>query len=195
MTRNPHLPLRLWRLGPWNSNPLMRGSDRCQTVIRLLVIALALLAVPLAGAGGTAAYAGSVERIKVDNAGKTAVTATLTAEPEPKGPFARYAPPRYEAPVRWERDGRTETATLVVDHTATAGSEVPLWIDEAGRPTSMPRLPSSAAWDGIGTAAAILMAVWVSAVAIDRSIDYLLTRRRGIRWEAELRELSRPIET
>ncbi|WP_067537108.1 hypothetical protein [Nocardia crassostreae] len=108
MSRNPEPGLRLWRLRPWNSSPLMRGSDRWQATCRLLMIALALLAVPIAGVAGTAAYTNSVARIEADNAVKSPVMAEVVSEPRSTAPAARLTRPRYEALVRWAREGHGE---------------------------------------------------------------------------------------
>ncbi|MBH5143639.1 MULTISPECIES: hypothetical protein [Rhodococcus erythropolis group] len=50
-------PVRWWRLRPWSENPLMRRSDRIESVVILIVAVTVLLLVPLAGAIGTAAHA------------------------------------------------------------------------------------------------------------------------------------------
>ncbi|MFD6463900.1 hypothetical protein ACFWFG_38600, partial [Streptomyces roseolus] len=56
MPKQPRPAARMWQLRPWNSNPLMRGSDRCETLVRMLAALAVLVAVPLAGAAGTASY-------------------------------------------------------------------------------------------------------------------------------------------
>ena len=49
-------PIRLWRLGPWSRNPLMRGCDRLRSAMVLIGVFFVLLMVPLAAAVGTETY-------------------------------------------------------------------------------------------------------------------------------------------
>lgn len=186
---------RLWRLRPWNPNPLMRGSDRCQVVIRMFVVALALLAVPVAGTVGTCAYTSSAESIAASNAGKVRVVATVVTAPRRATSFTGSALPRYEKTVRWEHGGRIETATVPSEATAVVGAELPMWLGPDGRPADPPRQPAGAAADGICIALVVLVASWCAAVGIDRRATRLLDRRRAVRWDAEWRGYSRPIET
>lgn len=48
----PSLSIRIWRARPWNANPLMRVTDRFESLIRVLAVVVILVAVPTAAAAG-----------------------------------------------------------------------------------------------------------------------------------------------
>lgn len=56
MTMYAVFPIRLWRTGFWNPNPMMRTSDRFQSVVNVLAIAVVLAAVPIAATIGSETY-------------------------------------------------------------------------------------------------------------------------------------------
>ncbi|NNH69332.1 hypothetical protein HLB23_05505 [Nocardia uniformis] len=194
MSDSTALPLRLWRVQPLSANPLMRTSDRFEAVIRVLAIALAMLAVPLAGAAGTAAYTSSAERIRTDNSAKTVVTATVTGDPERKIRAEHNGTEEwFEAPVRWSLEGRSAMANVSVPGSTAAGDAVPVWIGPDGTPTGAPQSPGAAAAHGIARGLLVLLAIWGGSVAVVVFVDLLLSGRRNARWESEWRSLNRPL--
>lgn len=62
MSRKDPVVVRWWRLRPWSPNPLIRGSDRIETVAVIVMVAVVVLLVPIAGAIGTVSYAQLTER-------------------------------------------------------------------------------------------------------------------------------------
>lgn len=194
MSYSSTLPLRLWRVHPLSTNPLMRASDRFEMVVRVLVIALALLAVPMAGAAGTATYTSSAERIRAENSSKVLVTGTVTADPVRRIKAERYGGEEwFEASVQWYVDGRATTATVGVPAAAERGDDVPVWIGPDGTATGAPQSPDVAAVAGISRGLLVLLAVWSGAVAVIALLDWLLSSRRSARWESEWRCLNRPM--
>nr|WP_157171165.1 hypothetical protein [Nocardia araoensis] len=175
----------------------MRASDRWEALLGLLVGMVVVIAIPVAGAVGTAGYTGAGERIRAENSAKVAVTATVVGEPAPVATTARYdgAEVRLEAPVRWSHDGREGAATVEVPGAVESGSRITVWFDPTGKPTTPPRPSSDAAWAGIAFGSVALLEMWCGATAVLLSTGWLFGRLRCARLDAEWRRLSRPIGT
>lgn len=62
--------------GPGSSNPPMRPSDRCEVMLRLVVVVVVLAAIPAAGTAGSAAYVAAGDRIRAENSGKASAVST-----------------------------------------------------------------------------------------------------------------------
>ncbi|WP_456237940.1 Rv1733c family protein [Nocardia terrae] len=190
----PSLPTRLWRVRPWNPSPLMRVSDRAEVVLRAVAVVVVAAAVPVAGAIGSVSYTGAQARIEAQDAGKVKVSATETADavrlPDPDH-YAGHQD-RYQAPVQWNIDGKTATATVDVTGPQPAGSTVTLWVKN-GQPTLAPARPGAAAAEGIGTGLAVLVETWCAAAATVWFTGTVFDARRYARWEREWRGINRPI--
>ncbi|AYF76296.1 hypothetical protein D7D52_23475 [Nocardia yunnanensis] len=179
---------------PWNTNKLMRVSDRVEVVLRAVAVIVVAAAVPIAGAIGTASYTGAQARIAAQDAGKTRVTATETADAVRLPDSDRYVgnQARYQAAVQWTADGKTGTATVDVPGPQPAGSAVALWVKD-GQPTIAPSRPGAAAAEGVGTGLAVLVETWCAAAATVWFTGTVLDARRYARWEREWRGINRPI--
>ncbi|WP_433561362.1 Rv1733c family protein [Nocardia sp. CA-151230] len=190
----PSLPTRLWRVRPWNRNPLLRVSDRAEVVLRAVAVVVVAAAVPVAGAVGSVSYTGAQERIAAQDAGKVRVTAIETADAVRMPDSDHYAgnQARYQAPVQWNSDGKTETATVDVPGPQVAGATVTVWIKN-GQPTRAPARPGAAAAEGIGTGLAVLVETWCAAAATVWFTGTVFDARRYARWEREWRGINRPI--
>ncbi|MGW4093518.1 Rv1733c family protein [Nocardia sp. NPDC004750] len=197
MPRYPSRTVRLWRWRPWNGNPLMRTSDRWEALVRLFAAMAVLIAVPLAVVVGTDGSTKAAERIRVENSAKVAVTATVVRAPEPVLTVAGQddARARFQAPVRWSREGREGSATVPVPGAAEPGSHVTVWFDSAGKTTAPPRPYSDALWAGVALGAVIFVGICFGAMVLALSTGRLLDRIRGARLAAEWRRLSGPIGT
>ncbi|MGW4242627.1 Rv1733c family protein [Nocardia sp. NPDC004722] len=190
----PPLPTRLWRVRPWNTNSLMRVSDRVEIVLRAVAVVVVAAAVPVAGAIGTVSYTGAQARIAAQDAGKVRVSATETADAVALPDSDRYAghAERYQAPVQWNIDGKTATATVDVPGPQATGATVSLWVKD-GQPTLAPSRPGAAAAEGIGTGLAVLVETWCAAAASVWFTGTVFDARRYARWEREWRGINRPI--
>lgn len=195
VSMRPILAGRLWRVRPWNPNPLMRASDRVEVVLRALAVVVAVAAVPVAGAVGTVSYTGAVTRIAAQDVGKTQVSATETADATrvPDGDKYGAYQDRYQAAVHWTFDGHAQTATVEVPGPQAAGARVSLWIGKDGQPVLAPARPGAAAAEGVGTGLAVLVETWCAAAASVWFTSTVLDSRRHSRWEREWRGINRPI--
>ncbi|WP_328401625.1 Rv1733c family protein [Nocardia sp. NBC_00403] len=178
---------RLWWMRPWNPNPLLRPSDRLEAVLRIIATLVVLVAIPIAGALATTAYTSDAARIRTEDAAKTAVSATITAEP---GQLKAHL---FEAPVQWTRDGRPGTATVRVSSKASLGDQVVVWLDSDVLPTTPPHPPGVAAMTGIGVGVVVLVATWFAAWSLVKGSGWLLERHHDAQCARQWRQLNRPI--
>jgi hypothetical protein len=189
----PSLSVRVWRARPWNTNPLMRATDRFEAVVRILAAVAVLLAVPVAGAAGTAGYRAAAVRISSDNAAKSVVTAMITGEPKRAvvlSARAEVTEYHFQAPVRWNQDGRSGTATVEVSAAAKRGDEIPVWLNPDGSQTGPPQRSSVASGKGIGAGLAVLVEIWAGALAVVVVTAWALDGRRRAHWEREWRQVA-----
>lgn len=191
MSQYPSLSVRIWRTRPWNTNPLMRASDRFEALVRMLAVAAMLVAIPIAGAAGTAGYTAAAARISSDNSAKVAVTGTISGEAKHTATVSarsEVTESHSEAPVRWNQDGRSGTATIQVPDTATRGDEVTVWLAPDGTPTGPPQRSRVAVGNGIEVGLAVLVAIWGAVLALVALIIWTLGARRRAGWEREWRQ-------
>ncbi|BCK56031.1 Rv1733c family protein [Nocardia wallacei] len=186
---------RWWRTAPWSRNPLLRVSDRFESGVRVMAIVVALGAVPVCGAIGTAGYTDAQAEIRADNAAKTQVTATITDEPVRVSAIVNdTGDNRYETVVRWSEGGETGQASTDVDPTARPGDHVTLWVGRDGRPTNPPVPVGTAAWRGIGLALGFLVEIGTCIAVMVWLTTWLVDRCHRAQWAREWRTISRPIE-
>lgn len=165
----------------------MRPSDRWESALWLLVTAVVLVAIPLAGAVGTASYSAAGERLREERARLTSVTATVRETPSrsvtigPRG----YAVERHTARVAWSEAGRGGTAVVDTPASASAGDSLVIWLSGDGRPVSAPAGPSAAVSAGISAGVVMLSATVGGALAIAWGAGRLLQSRRRAAWARE----------
>ncbi|MEV5837613.1 hypothetical protein [Nocardia sp. NPDC052112] len=195
MSQYPALPTRWWQRRPWRSTPLMRGSDRIEALVWLFAIIVMLIAVPVAGAAGTAGYTAAASRIQVENATKVAVPATITAKPERIVTVDAYGTTteRFEATVRWDQSGRSGTKTTEVSDNSALGDEVRVWLDGDGKATTPPERSAVAASRGVGIGMTVLVTIWSGAMLVGYGVSLLLRARSYAALDREWRGMSRPV--
>ncbi|MFE9325009.1 hypothetical protein ACIHDR_19265 [Nocardia sp. NPDC052278] len=195
MSEYPSLSTRWWRRRPWRTSSLMRVSDRVEPVVWLFAIIVMLVAVPVAGAAGTAGYTAAASRIRLENATKVAVPATITTKPERIVTVDAYGATteRFEATVRWDYNGNSGTTTTEVPGKSAPGDAVQVWLDRGGNLTTPPVRAINAASSGIGIGLTILVTVWSCAMLLGYGIAGLLRARRYAALDREWRGMSRPV--
>ncbi len=167
-------------------NPLVRVSDRIEAVAILLVVAVALLAAPIAGAVGTAVHDSLVHRYASDRASRQQVTATVTADGalEPRA----YEEP-FLTPIRWNFAGVAHTAEVRSYH-MKAGEQLSIWVDTTGDRTTKPLTDENAATQAVVTGFGLWFAAVGAASAIWTVLRLRLNRSRYAAWDRELDDLA-----
>ncbi|MEV6558249.1 hypothetical protein AB0M22_21220 [Nocardia sp. NPDC051756] len=180
---------RVLAMRPWNPNPLMRRSDRIESWIRIVVAAVCLATAPIAGSVGIAVYTTAVQQIRVANAAKIEVVATVVDDPEA---FGRTRPAF--ATVRWRRAGVSGTAIAPVPSIANRGDRIRIWLDADERPTTPPIGPAKATTAAIRAAAVVLLGACGVAVVVTESARWCAIRYQSFRWDQRWRRFDRPVE-
>jgi hypothetical protein len=192
-----HAKLRLnedlARLARWlgfDRNPLRRGTDRVEGALRLVMIILAVLAVPTASiAAGRWADHYALHQAQVQRTIDHQVTAVLLRDAPTIGTPDPYTSVQTAwVPARWQPPGQPpRTGEVLAAVGARKGSTVRTWIDRSGAVTDPPLDHHVVAGDVVMAVTAtlllsglLLMAAWALA---RRSLD----RRRLRAWETEWR--------
>ncbi|WP_410582565.1 hypothetical protein [Amycolatopsis sp. lyj-108] len=192
MTAQPRTPITWWRRIHPGRNPLARTSDRVETALVIGVVLVALLALPVAAALGSDAYADRMRQVTEQAADRRPVTARLLADAPPLAIRIDGTPFREKSaiPARWTADGVIREVPINVENGALAGDEVTIWLDFAGEVVAAPVTPDDAAGTGVGVG----VGVWlVSAAALAGMFLFarsMLGRRRDAAWTREWRRAS-----
>ena len=189
-----HWPGRcLTRLVRWlgfDRNPLRRGTDRVEAALRLVMILLAVVAVPVAAvAAGRWADHYALHRAEAQLAADHQVTAVLLEDAPQSGipnPYTNVQTSWVSA--RWQPPGQLpRTGQVLALAGARKGSTVQTWIDPSGAVTDPPpdhRFIVGDVWLA-GVTACLLswLALLVAWGLARRALDH----RRLRAWEAEWR--------
>ncbi|WP_327140337.1 Rv1733c family protein [Nocardia sp. NBC_01327] len=177
-------------MAPWGRNPLMRGSDRFEGSICLLTVLVMVAAIPISLLIACATHSSAVARIRLDDAGKVPVTATVITAPLKEPVVAGVPSGRPQAPVRWNQRDRLVQTLTEVPATAKAGDRITLWLAPDGHPAAPPQQLDAAVIAGIGTGFATLLGVWFGAGVLYVLTGLVLSRRRSIGWAREWSQIS-----
>ncbi|MFC9552539.1 hypothetical protein ACFTWF_16995 [Rhodococcus sp. NPDC056960] len=191
MTGGNAVPVRWWRLAPWSGNPLMRRSDRIESTIVLVVVVVALMVVPVAGAVGTATYTRLTERAhQVAGSGRQ-VPAVLLDDPRPPpGEIPMRGPAgRDQAPARWVLEGTEHTGVVETDIGARAGQTVTVWVDADGNFMQPPNSGTESGIEAISAAIMFLILGITGCGLLLAGTHGALARYRRSRWQREWQSL------
>lgn len=180
-----------FNLGAWSrrlvgGNPLVRTSDRVEAAATLLVALLAMLAMPIAAAAGTAIHENLVNEFAQERLSHQRVDATASAD-------SREVPELYAKPylteISWEVHGLAHSETIRTGQ-LRAGEHLALWVDEAGNRTMAPPSNVDAAVQAAGAACGLWAMALAPAAAVWLLLRRRLTRARWTAWDRELGELA-----
>ena len=192
-----HAKLRLneslARLARWlgfDRNPLRRGTDRVEGALRLVMIILAVLAVPAASiAAGRWADHYALHQAQVQRTVDHQVTAVLLRDAPATGTPDPYTSVQTAwVPARWQPPGQPpRTGEVLAVAGARKGSTVRTWIDPSGAVTDPPLDHRVVAGDVVMAVTATLLLSALLLMAAWALARRLLDRRRLRSWEAEWR--------
>ena len=166
--------------GLWlDRNPLRRRSDRTETAMLGVLLAVFLAGAPFAAhAAGSWTYATSIREAQAQQATLRQVPATLL----------QAAPSNIsnEANARWKApDGQVRTGQIFAPSGAPAGSTVMVWVNQAGQLTDSP-LQRSQVTGRADMARALVVAALAAVLGIVGLVGrWALDRRRLTAWDAE----------
>ena len=126
---------RCWILSAFGGNSLVRVSDRLEAVLRIAVLATALVVAAVAGAIGTAVYDAHARLYLAESQTRHSVTAT---EIEDSAVIAQRYSAAFRANARWRVDGSERVGSLNVDHEIEAADPLDVWVDDQGIQVAAP---------------------------------------------------------
>jgi hypothetical protein len=190
-SRGPDRSLaRLVRWLGFDRNPLRRGTDRVEAALRLVMILLAVVAVPVAAvAAGRWADHYALHRAQAQRAVNHQVTAVLLEDaPATEIPSLYTSVHTAWVPARWQPPGQPpRTGEVLAVAGARKGSTVRTWIDPSGAVTDPPldhRVVVGNVWVAV---MATCLVSWVLLLAATALARRMLDRWRLRAWEAEWR--------
>ncbi|MFZ2172980.1 MAG: hypothetical protein WAW17_02885 [Rhodococcus sp. (in: high G+C Gram-positive bacteria)] len=187
------IPVRMWRLAPWNRNRLMRAGDRWESAGILLVSLLVLIMIPFAAAFGTTTYTDLNEQARVDRETRREVPAVLLedAQPAPGDNAARSPDGKDRAAARWTVDGTEHSGDVQAESGMKAGATVIVWVDPNGDLADAPRTGVENAVLAVGAA----VSAWASASALCLGLlllaRWLAGRHRLAQWDREWEQIGK----
>jgi hypothetical protein len=192
MIAQSHWPARQLRLIHPGRNPLTRGFDRVEAALMIVAIILALAAVPVAVVLGSHQREQALATAIQERATKEPATAMLLTAAADIVPGEAVASGAEPVKATWRLpDGRERTGMVSVDPGMPAGLSVPIWVDQAGNPTTAPGTPAKALSLGIGVG----LLTWAAAVTALCLLMWLaravLNRLRAAAWAREWALLGR----
>ena len=172
--------LRGWRP---DRNPLRRGSDRAETAVLGVLLAVFLAGAPfVAHAAGSWTYATSAREAQAQQAALHQVRATLLQA----APSWSISEGGAETQARWKApDGKTRTGQVFVTSDAPAGSTVMVWVNQVGQLTDSPLRHSQVTGRSDLVRVLAVAALAVVLIVVGWAARWALDRRRLAAWDAE----------
>ncbi|TVT30636.1 hypothetical protein FNH05_28950 [Amycolatopsis rhizosphaerae] len=179
--------IRWWRLPHVGGNPLVRTADRVESGLLLVVVALALLAVPVAASLGSDSYGRQKLTAEAESATRQPATAVLLSDApaETVGPHGVPVSTTVAVPASWRVAGGGRSGMVTAPRGTPAGTIVPIWLDTRGTPTAPPAPPEAAVMTGIATGVLTWTAFAAGLAMVFGALRRLLDRGRYARWERE----------
>jgi hypothetical protein len=186
MNNDPVTLRSSWLLRLIGRHPLVRGSDRLEAVVAGLVVAAAILVLPLACALGTSVHDARAADYARRGTAEHELVATVTSD---SAQFTEPYSVRALTPMQWTVDGVAHHDVLLTPDTFKVGDQVPIWVDDRG--TRVPAPPPS--WQAVVDAVCVAAAVWVGTIIgglmMLKGLRHHLQHNRFAVWERELDDL------
>lgn len=173
-----------WRIDRmFGRNPLLRRADRIEALVMLVVLVAALVAIPVAGVVGLAAY-GVRERTYAQEAHERHRVMATVVDIWVEDLGVAIVQAKWPAP-----DGERSGPLQLTDHVTTGGN-VEIWVDKDGNPVAPPTPTWLAVAEAAGVAAVALLGLWVAVMAGGAIARSRLDRARDAAWDREIRCLA-----
>jgi hypothetical protein len=175
-------------------NPLATAGDRLEGALLAVAVAVALLAVPIAGAVGSELHGRQRAQAVSEQEARQRAVAVLAEDAPPVLKVDDRGTVLESAPVRatWDGpDGQAREGTVQAHRGARAGTAVPIWIDRHGGVTKPPLSAAGAAINAIGVAVLLWGAATASGALLYLVVRFARTRARMRRWELEWERVAR----
>ncbi|MFE2752321.1 hypothetical protein ACFXGA_09995 [Actinosynnema sp. NPDC059335] len=171
-------------------NPLARAGDRLESGVALVAVTVALTGLPVAAALGSEVHVRQVALSSEQSRTRHQVDAVLSVDtPGDVGGTEHTATTTYVVHATWALpDGTARQGAVRVTGGRSAGSEIPIWVDDGGSPVDPPLTAEGA----VVTAATVAVGSWLAlggAMALlyglVRGVHVKLRRQRwALEWAA-----------
>jgi hypothetical protein len=184
-------PRRWWLVRLVGRNPLLRTADRIEALVIVCAAIVSLLAIPVAGAAGTATY-DARHRLYVHEAQtRHLVTATVTGTGvSDTGGVDAPATATISVEAAWQDGNAYRTGRIERTDRVKIGDRVQMWVDCTSNQTRPPTPMSRAGREAI----LLGFAIWYGAVlAAASSVMFVrnrLDRAREAGWDREIESLA-----
>jgi hypothetical protein len=164
-------------------NALVRTSDRIEAIAMVTAVLFAVVAVPVAGALGTAVYDNRVRALAGERLIRHEVEAAATHDS-----WQTWLPYQTSTstPVQWQFAGRTHSDILSTPEKMKNGDHTSIWVNAAGERTVPPLSDNDAAAE----AAMLALGLWTAVAGVGAAACALLRIRlnhvRFADWDREL---------
>lgn len=183
---------RWWRQVHPGANPLVRRWDRAENRLLLVVVVVALVAVPVLAAIGSTVYAQHAKTMGVQQANRAQAVAVLLEDVPISTRTGRGIPGTTEVTASWTSpDGIIREGEVPAQFGATKGTEVQIWIDANGELTTRPQTRVDAALLGFGAAVAGWLIFVSILTVVCLGVHALANRARYAEWDREWLHISR----
>ncbi|GFG49215.1 hypothetical protein CQY20_30595 [Mycolicibacterium agri] len=180
-------------------NPLVRTVDRVEAVVVLMAVAVALMAIPVVAAIGTAVHDARSHVYAEQAQTRRQVDATVTGVPPTEDELVSVAVGDHPMPRRtvmvaaqWVVDGKEHHGLASAVPTVKPGDRVSVWVDKEGHRVSEPAPVSRAGMDATLAALGIWSSVAAAAAAVAALTRAALNRFRAAEWQRDIDNLLCP---
>jgi hypothetical protein len=170
---------------------LARRSDRVEAAMMIVAVLGLLIAFPLAVIVGTTTYHGQSTISAGQQSSRHPATATLietapTPVPAADGAYLGTGAGAAGVRARWTVAGGAERiGTVSADAGSPAGTQVPIWVSDAGNAVPAPMSQSDVATTSVLAGVFSWLVVALGATGLYWSARLILDRRRATRWDRE----------
>lgn len=175
------LPQRWWVVRIFGRSPLVRRSDRVGVLLVLLAVVVSTIAVPVAGAVGTAVYEAHSRTYAEQTQTRHPVTATVLEDRT-----VNLDNVTYTVSARWRVDATEHTGSFSWSQFVKAGDLIDIWVDTDGTPVSAPTSTSQAGVDAVMAGITIWLSVVAASAALIVLVRWQLNRIHSADWDREL---------
>jgi len=172
-----------WVLCALRRNSLVRRQDRVEAVVRIILLAMLVIAVPAAAFAGRAAGADEAEQILPYTQSLSPVEATVV---EVRSAMPSRMPTlTQKVGVEWTEAFQERKEYISTRETVHVGDRLTIWIDEAGKPAD----PAKQTQRMHNAELSVGLTVWTGTtffvVAAFAFLRVRLDRRRSAEWDRQ----------
>ncbi|HYO02960.1 MAG TPA: hypothetical protein VET27_14235 [Mycobacterium sp.] len=178
---------RSWFLRMFGQHPLIRTSDRIEALAFVVAVMVAVIAVPVAAAMGTAIHDTRSRVLAEEAQSRHMVTATAVADSDA---IAHANSVEVNVRARWNVFGSNHVEVVPVTSGVKAGERVDVWVDERGNQVAAPSPPGRAGQEALGAAVPMWLCVAGASASFAMLSRRRLNRTRYAEWDRELQTLS-----